>query len=60
MADALDPVQLTKDLLRLDTVSPPGNEEHCARSLGKLLEDAGFLFRFHIVAAHTARCPSVA
>jgi succinyl-diaminopimelate desuccinylase len=43
----LNPVQLTQDLLRLNTVNPPGNEEGCARLLGKILEDAGFAIRYH-------------
>jgi succinyl-diaminopimelate desuccinylase len=47
MTSSLDPVQLTKDILRLDTVNPPGNEEHCARTLGTILEDAGFRIRYH-------------
>jgi succinyl-diaminopimelate desuccinylase len=40
-------LSLTQDLLRLNTINPPGNEEACARLLGKLLEDAGFSIRYH-------------
>jgi len=43
----LDTVQLTKDILRLNTINPPGNEEACARSLGAVLEAAGFRIRYH-------------
>jgi len=40
-------LSLTQDLLRLNTINPPGNEEPCAHLLGKLLEDAGFSIRYH-------------
>lgn len=45
--NAPDPLQLTQDILRLDTINPPGNEESCARLLGGLLEQAGFRIRYH-------------
>lgn len=45
--NAPDPLQLTQDILRLDTINPPGNEESCARLLGSLLEQAGFRIRYH-------------
>ena len=32
--NAPDPLQLTQDILRLDTINPPGNEESCARLPG--------------------------
>lgn len=35
-------VQLTRDLVRLRSINPPGDEEACAQFLGKLLEPAGF------------------
>lgn len=38
----LDAVQLTRKLLELNTVNPPGAEEACAHYLGDLLERAGF------------------
>jgi succinyl-diaminopimelate desuccinylase len=47
MVNTLDAVELTKDILRLNTVNPPGNEEACAQYLGKILEDAGFRIRYH-------------
>lgn len=37
-----DAVTLTKNLLALNTINPPGAEEACARHLGGLLEAAGF------------------
>lgn len=43
----IDPVELTRAILRLETVNPPGNEEACTRYLGGLLEGAGFRTRYH-------------
>jgi len=37
-----DPVALTQDLVRFDTINPPGNERACAEHLARLLEGAGF------------------
>jgi succinyl-diaminopimelate desuccinylase len=37
----VDSLELTRRLLRFDTVNPPGNEEACARDLGAVLEAAG-------------------
>ncbi len=50
MATSLDALQLTKDLMRINTVNPPGNEEYCARTIAKILEDAGFRARYHAYA----------
>lgn len=47
---SLDAVQLTKDILRFNTVNPPGDEEDCARAIGKVLEDAGFHVRYQAFA----------
>ena len=38
----IEPVKLTVDLIRFDTINPPGQEEACTRHLEKLLVDAGF------------------
>lgn len=40
-------LQLTRDLVRLNTINPPGNEEPCARLLGAMLEQAGFRVAGH-------------
>ena len=40
-------VELTQQLVRLDTVNPPGNELPCIELLGGLLEDAGFVLAYH-------------
>jgi succinyl-diaminopimelate desuccinylase len=42
-----DPVALTRDLLRFDTVNPPGRERACARHAGALLEGWGFHVDYH-------------
>jgi succinyl-diaminopimelate desuccinylase len=39
---APSPVELTRALLRFDTINPPGNERACAELLGGLLQAAGF------------------
>ena len=39
------PVELTRALVRIDTVNPPGNEAAAIRLLAGLLEDAGFAVR---------------
>ena len=47
MATAADPVALTRDLLRFDTVNPPGRERDCARFAGALLADWGYQVDYH-------------
>ena len=42
-----DPVSLTCDLLRFNTVNPPGEERACAKRLGRLLEDVGFRVSYY-------------
>jgi succinyl-diaminopimelate desuccinylase len=39
---SIDSVALTRELIRFRTINPPGEEEACARHLGRLLEAAGF------------------
>ena len=41
-----DAVSLTRDLLRFDTVNPPGLERDCAHRLGSLLQERGFAVEF--------------
>ena len=38
----MDALELSRELLRLDTINPPGGERECAEHLSRLLEDAGF------------------
>lgn len=47
MAAQIDAVELTKQIVRMNTINPPGDEEHCARHLGTLLENAGFKVAYH-------------
>ena len=35
-------VELTQDLVRFNTINPPGAERACAETLAALLKDAGF------------------
>ena len=42
-----DAISLTRDLLRFDTVNPPGRERDCARMAGALLEQWGFKTEYH-------------
>lgn len=37
-----DAVQLTRELLKFNTINPPGAEQACAQHIGALLERAGF------------------
>lgn len=42
-----DAVALTRDLLRFDTINPPGQERDCAQKAGKLLQDWGYAVEYH-------------
>jgi len=42
-----DAISLTRDLVRFDTVNPPGRERDCARMAGALLEEWGFRTEYH-------------
>jgi succinyl-diaminopimelate desuccinylase len=46
----IDAVELSKQLVRMNTINPPGAEQACARHIGRLLEDAGFRTRYHELA----------
>lgn len=46
----IDPIQLALDLVRFDTVSPPGNEDACASHLASLLAGVGFVVERHAFA----------
>lgn len=53
-ANRIDAVELTKQLVRMNTINPPGQEEQCARHLGALLEGAGFKVAYHELAPQRA------
>ena len=42
--------ELTRELLRFNTINPPGDERLCAEHLGKLLERHGFTAAYHAFA----------
>src|SRR5688500_301823 len=42
-----DAISLTRDLLRFDTINPPGRERDCAQMAGALLQQWGFHTEFH-------------
>lgn len=46
----IDPVALTQELVRYNTVNPPGQERACAEHLGRVLEQAGFAVSYHPLA----------
>jgi succinyl-diaminopimelate desuccinylase len=43
----MNAVELTRDLVRFNTINPPGNERACAEHVARLLEGAGFTVAFH-------------
>ena len=47
-----DPVTLTQELIRFNTINPPGNEDQVCEYLAKLLESAGYECRKIEFAAH--------
>ncbi len=47
MAEELSALELTRTLVRFDTINPPGNERPCAEHLGRILENAGFAVTYH-------------
>ena len=47
MSPVPDPVQIAGDLIRLNTINPPGEEEAAARYLGKMLEGHGLSTAYH-------------
>ena len=53
-----DPVELTQQLVRMDTTNPPGNEEPAARWAGEMLAAAGLAVTYHPFAP--GRCGLIA
>jgi succinyl-diaminopimelate desuccinylase len=47
METNIDSLSLTRKLLSLNTINPPGLERDCAEYLGKLLEAGGFQVSYH-------------
>jgi succinyl-diaminopimelate desuccinylase len=46
----ISPIELTQELIRFETINPPGNETPCARHLGAILETAGFQTQYFEMA----------
>ncbi len=46
----IDPIELTRELIRFETINPPGNETPCAEYLGRILEGAGFDIAYYPLA----------
>src|SRR3712207_1966118 len=57
----IDPVTLTQELIRFETVNPPGDEATCAAHLAALLERSGFTVEDHAFGPRrtslVAHCP---
>ena len=47
----MNAVDLTRELVRIDSINPQTPERRCAERVGKLLEDAGYQVSFHEFAA---------
>lgn len=47
MAARVDAIELSRQLVRMNTVNPPGAEAQCAQLVGGLLEQAGFAVKYH-------------
>ena len=43
----MNAVELTRELVRIDTINPVSPERPCAERVGRLLEDAGYAVRMH-------------
>ena len=54
MTMPLNAVELTKQIVRMNTINPPGDEEACARHLGALLEAAGCSVAYHQLGENRA------
>lgn len=50
----LNAVELTRALIRFNTINPPGNEQPCAEYLGRLLEAAGFAIAYYPMGENRA------
>lgn len=54
MSPMPDPVQIAGDLIRLNTINPPGGEEAAARYLGEMLEGHGLATAYYQLEEHRA------
>ena len=56
----IDLIQLTRDLIRFETINPPGNETPCAQYIGGILEQAGFRIAYYPLDGNESRANLVA
>ncbi|MFN0314403.1 MAG: M20 family metallopeptidase [Burkholderiales bacterium] len=47
MNSQFDALRLTREIVEMNTINPPGREGDCARHLGAILEAAGFSLQYH-------------
>lgn len=47
MATTKTPLEITRELVQIETMNPPGREYECAQYVGKLLQDAGLQVSYH-------------
>lgn len=50
----IDTIELTRELIRFETINPPGNETPCAEYIGAILETAGFDIAYYPLAENRA------
>jgi len=41
------PLEITRELVQIETMNPPGGEQQCAYYVGKMLQDAGLQVTYH-------------
>ena len=41
------PLEIARELVRIESVNPPGHENECAQYIGKLMQDAGLQVNFY-------------
>lgn len=56
----IDPIALTCDLIRFETINPPGNETPCAEHIGGILERAGFRIAYYPTRGEASRANLIA
>jgi succinyl-diaminopimelate desuccinylase len=47
MATNKTPLEITRELVQIESMNPPGRELECAQYVGKLLQDAGLQVSYH-------------
>src|SRR6516165_4655085 len=47
MATPKNVVELTRELVRINSMNPPGRERECAYFVGRILQESGLLVTYH-------------